>query len=462
MNNQITSRVTPTVVAVIAALGGLLFGYDTGVMSGALLFISPEFDMTAVQEGQVTSMLLVGAAIGALTAGRAADRWGRRTTLLIGGVIFVVGSIWCAFAGSVWGLAAARTFLGVAVGGVSIVSPMYIAEMVPPAIRGRMVSLNTLMIVIGQLVAYLVNSALAFTESWRMMLGLAAVPGVLLTIGMLFMPDSPAWLLARGRDKEALAVSARLGLDPADFNRPTHRLDEEALVEAGAGVVTDVRSEWAVLKSTRWIQLTVLLAMLMGLTQQITGVNAIVYFAPTMMNQVGISTQNSVYTAIVIGVVSVIACWVGLKVVDKIGRKRLLLIGLTGNTISLFILALVYSQAQGSVFYAGLSLFFMALFIAFQQAAVSPTTWLLISELVPASVRGIGMGIAGLSLWVTNWAVAQYFLPLVEWLTGPVAFAIFGVLGVVALSYTRVLVPETMGKSLSDVSVEMEQRFTRR
>ncbi|MFH0412269.1 sugar porter family MFS transporter [Corynebacterium sp. L4756] len=434
-------------VAAIAALGGLLFGYDTGVMSGALLFISPEFDMTAHQEGWVTSMLLVGAAVGALIAGRAADALGRRTTLLIGGAVFVLGSIWCALADSIFMLGAARTFLGVAVGGVSIVSPMYIAEMVPPAIRGRMVSLNTLMIVVGQLLAYLVNSALAPTGSWQWMLGLAAVPGAMLFVGMLFVPDSPVWLVSKGHVDAARRVAGQLGMG----------LDELAPPENSRGTAT----EFSVLKSTRWIRVTVLLAMLMGLTQQITGVNAVVYFAPTMMNQVGISTTNSVYTSIVIGVVSVLACWVGLKVVDRIGRKRLLMIGLAGNTVSLFILAVVYSFADGSFFFAMLSLFFMATFIAFQQAAVSPATWLLISELVPAQVRGLGMGIAGLSLWVTNWAVAQYFLPLVEWLTGPVAFAVFGVLGIVALGYTRALVPETMGKSLDEVGAEMRSRYDR-
>ena len=176
------------VVAGIAALGGLLFGYDTGVMSGALLFISPAFDMSAHQEGWVTSMLLVGAAVGALTAGRIADRFGRRFTLIAGGIIFVLGSIWCALSGSVGMLATARTFLGFAVGAVSIVSPMYIAEIVPAKVRGRMVSLNTLAIVVGQLMAYLVNSALASTGSWEWMLGLAAVPGLALALGMVLLP----------------------------------------------------------------------------------------------------------------------------------------------------------------------------------------------------------------------------------------------------------------------------------
>ncbi|OFT50746.1 MFS transporter [Corynebacterium sp. HMSC06D04] len=448
-DERVKNKTYVKVVAAVAALGGLLFGYDTGVMSGALLFIGPEFDMNANQEGWVTSMLLVGAAVGALIAGRVADAIGRRKTLILGGAVFVAGSVWCALAGSVVALAAARTFLGVAVGAVSIVSPMYISEISPARARGRLVSLNTLMIVVGQLVAYLVNSALAGTGSWRWMLGLAAVPGAMLAVGMIFLPDTPAWLLKKHRIDEAWKLAARVGISGTELGT------------AGAAGASGAakRGEWARLKEERWLQVTVLLAMLMGLTQQITGVNAIVYFAPTMMSQVGISTANAVYTSILIGTVSVVACWLGLKVVDRIGRKRLLSIGLTGNVISLVVLSIAYRFAEGSTPMALLSLAFMALFIAFQQAAVSPTTWLLISELVPPEVRGIGMGIAGLSLWVTNWAVAQFFLPMVEWLTGPVAFMIFAFLGFAAIAYTKLLVPETMGRSLEEVGDEMQERY---
>ncbi|WKS29996.1 sugar porter family MFS transporter [Corynebacterium pseudodiphtheriticum] len=447
-------------VAAFAAIGGLLFGYDTGVMSGALLYISPEFGMNAAEEGRVTAMLLVGAAIGALLGGRVADWWGRRMTLLVNGVIFCAGSIWCALAGSVAELATARTFLGVAVGAVSIVVPMYIAEKVPAAVRGRMVSLNTLMIVVGQLLAYLVNSLLALTGNWHLMLGMAAIPGAMLTAGMIFLSDTPVWLARKGRTDQAREVAARAGMSLEELSIvvEAEQLDDAGTAASGGAKTSE---EFQALKKMRWIRVTILIAMLIGVTQQITGVNAVIYFAPTMMSEVGISTTNAVYTSIVIGVVSVIACWVGLKIIDVVGRKRLLTWGLTGNIISLLVLALTYSLADGSFTWAMVSLGLMAVFIAFQQAAVSPTTWLLISEIVPVQARGLGMGIAGLALWVANWAVAQFFLPVTEILSGSGTFVAFSMLGVVALGFVRVFIPETMGRSLEEVGEVMEKRWAK-
>ncbi|MHA2789733.1 sugar porter family MFS transporter [Corynebacterium sp. S7] len=439
-------------VAAIAAFSGLLFGYDTGVMSGALLFISPEFGMSAGQEGFVTSMLLVGAAVGALVGSTVADKIGRRTTLIIGGIVFVIGSIWCAFSNSVEMLATARTFLGLAVGAVSIVAPMYISEMVPANVRGRMVSLNTLMIVVGQLLAYLVNSVLAPSGNWHLMLGLAAVPGVILAVGMYFLPDTPVWLARNGRIDEARSTAQRAGMDLGELTEITEKDAADRAAQQG---------QWKTLRENRWMRVAVLVAALLGVTQQITGVNAVVYFAPTMMNQVGLSTENSVYTSIIIGIVSVIACWVGLQLVDRIGRKKLLSIGLTGNIVFLFALAPVYGMAQGNTGLALLSLALMAGFIASQQAAVSPTTWLLISEIVPTRIRGLGMGLAGLALWVANWAVAQFFLPLVEALGATSTFVMFGVLGLVALGFVRAMVPETMGRSLEEVSHELEAKYSK-
>lgn len=437
-------------VAAIAAFGGLLFGYDTGVMSGALLFITPEFGMSPAQEGMVTAMLLVGAALGAVSGGAVADKLGRRVTLILGGVLFVAGSVWCALATSPEMLGTARAFLGVAVGAVSIVTPMYISEMVPAAVRGRLVSLNTLMIVVGQLLAYVVNSLLAPSGSWQLMLGAAAVPGAVLAVGMVFLPDTPVWLSRHGRISDARAVASRTGIDTDELAQATR---EDAEVRAAQ------QGQWRTLAGSRWMRMTVLVAALLGVTQQISGVNAIVYFAPTMMNNVGVSTQNSVYTSMVIGLVSVVACYIGLQLVDRIGRKRLLLGGLTLNVIFLVLLAVVYRAAEANTSLAMLALAFMALFIASQQAAVSPTTWLLISELVPPQIRGVGMGVAGLALWMANWAVAQFFLPLVDTVGATATFVMFAMCGVAAAGFVKVMVPETVGRTLDSVAGEMKQRF---
>lgn len=440
--NRETTTTRSIAVAIIAALGGLLFGYDTGVISGALLYIQRSFELTPGQESTVTAMLLVGAAIGAFLGGRVADSLGRRGTILLGAVGFIIGSIWCAFATSAFSLGAARTLLGVCIGGVSIVVPMYISEMAPPHVRGRLVSLNSLMIVIGQLVAFLTNSALASSGNWRLMLGLGAVPGIVLLIGMMVLPDTPAYLVRRGQEGKALAVLRQMQGDEAT-------LAEVAVGEASSSA--DQRAAERLAVKTPWVRRTVIIAMLIGVTQQVTGANAIMYFAPTMMNKVGLSTESSVYTSIIIGIASVISCAIGMSIIDRVGRRRMLIIGLVGCASSLLVLAPVYGLSSNSSTGAMMSLLLMTVFIVFQQAAVSVATWLLISEIIPTEARGLGMGLAGLALWVANWFVAQAFLPMVDAVGGAWSFFFFAITGAIALVFTIKAVPETSGKTLAEV-----------
>lgn len=440
--NRETTTTRSIAVAIIAALGGLLFGYDTGVISGALLYIQRSFELTPGQESTVTAMLLVGAAIGAFLGGRVADSMGRRGTILLGAVGFIIGSIWCAFATSAFSLGTARTLLGVCIGGVSIVVPMYISEMAPPHVRGRLVSLNSLMIVIGQLVAFLTNSALASSGNWRLMLGLGAVPGIVLLIGMLVLPDTPAYLVRRGQEGKALAVLRQMQGDEAT-------LAEVAVGEASSSA--DQRAAERLAVKTPWVRRTVIIAMLIGVTQQVTGANAIMYFAPTMMNKVGLSTESSVYTSIIIGIASVISCAIGMSIIDRVGRRRMLIIGLVGCASSLLVLAPVYGLSSNSSTGAMMSLLLMTVFIVFQQAAVSVATWLLISEIIPTEARGLGMGLAGLALWVANWFVAQAFLPMVDAVGGAWSFFFFAITGAIALVFTIKAVPETSGKTLAEV-----------
>lgn len=427
-------------VAAVAALGGLLFGYDTGVMSGALLYLRPDFGLDPMQEGFVTASLLLGAALGALAGGSVADLLGRRGTLILGGGGFVAGALWCSLTGGVGTMVAARFLLGLAVGAVSIVVPMYISEKAPPAVRGRLVSLNSLMIVIGQLLAYVVNAGLAHTGNWRLMLGLAAVPGVVLMLGMMVVPDTPVWYARRGRMEDARRVASRSGIT----------LEEAGVApgaeEAPAALPASTRAEWRFLVAHRWALAAVGVAVVIAIIQQVSGFNAIIYFAARMLEDAGVVTRDSIYLQIVIGVVSVASCAVGLAIVDRVGRTRLLLIGLVGNAVSLVVLSVTYPSAWAT------SLFFMAVFVAFQQSSVSVTTWLLISELVPVRVRGVGMGVAGLCLWLANWAVAQFFLPLVDAVGGRWTFFSFACLVVAAIVFVITVVPETAGKSLAEVS----------
>jgi len=448
-------------VSTIAALGGILFGYDTGVMSGALLFIKPTFDMSATQEGLITSILMVGAAVGALSGGRLADAIGRRWAVFWAGVLFIVASLACAFSGgasaavATVSLSISRFILGVAVGGASIIVPMYISEIAPRGVRGRLATLNSLMIVVGQLIAYGVNSALAPSENWRLMLGLGVVPAIVLAIGTYFLPDSPVYYLLHNKVDDAAAVLRHLrrGDDLAHVDE-----ELEALAQAVAAK-KDKKSEWSAL-GTPWIKMVMGIAIVVAMIQQVTGVNAIVYYAPTMLKNVGWTSQNAVFGSILIGVVSVVSCWIGLSIVDKVGRRPLLLGGLAGTSVSLLALTLVYWLAPTDELWAsGLMLGLMGLFMVFQQSAVSVATWLLVSELIPSAVRGIGMGIAGLALWLMNFVVAMCFPPLLEGIGGAWTFLVFAVLCVLAFSFVFKMIPETKNRSLPEIEEGFRLRF---
>lgn len=437
------------VVAAVAAVGGALFGYDTGVISGALLYVSNDFDLTVFEEGMVTSVLLIGAAVGALLGGRIADRTGRRLTLVLAGAVFIAATIGCAFAPDYAVLLLSRVVLGFAVGIASIIVPLYIAEMAPAEVRGRFVSLNSLMIVTGQLIAYLVNAWLAQYGAWRWMLGLAAVPAVILVVGMLLLPDTATWYRMRGRADDALQVLRR-----AYPEREAHR--ELRNIRQAQEQQSAERQGFAAFRQP-WVRRSVILAIGVAVLQQATGVNTIIYFAPTLLVDTGLPSSTAVVATIAVGAISVIATFVGLRLVDRIARRRLLIGGSIGGVASLVILGLTYPLTERGPGYSWLVLGVMVLFLAFQQSAVGTTTWLIISELVPSSVRGLGMGIAGLFMWLANWAVSLAFLPVVQAIGGSWTFIAFAGIGVLGILFVWRAVPETGGKSLTDIEHEMQE-----
>ena len=444
-------------ISLIATIGGLLFGYDTGVVNGALLYMGRDLRLTPADEGLITAALLLGAALGSLLAGRLADRIGRRHTLWVLACTFVAGAIACALAPDRSALAGFRFLLGLAVGGASVVVPTYLAELAPPEIRGRLVTQNELMIVSGQLLAFAVNAVIAHVwgEShvvWRWMLGVAAAPGIVLGVGAVFLPESPRWLIARARATEAEAVLGRL--------RPpgTAVLEARSIADlAAAEAASDIRG-WSALRIP-WVRAVLLVGI--GIVQQVTGVNSIMYYGTQILSRSGLGIQGALVANVLNGVVSVLATFIGIALVGRTGRRPMLVIGLIGTTSSLLLLGVVSLLFQPSPSLAYLVLGAMSLFLCFQQGFVSPVTWLLLSEIFPLKVRGLGMGAATLVLWSANFVVAFSFPQLVAGFGVSSTFFGFVAVGILAVAFSARYVPETGGRSLEAIEELLQGRYSR-
>jgi major inositol transporter-like SP family MFS transporter len=446
-------------ISLTATLGGLLFGYDTGVVNGALLYMGRDLRLTPADEGLITATLLLGAALGSLLAGRLADRIGRRHTMWLLGGIFVAGALACALAPDRTALAGFRFLLGLAVGGASVVVPTYLAELAPPEIRGRLVTQNELMIVSGQLLAFAVNAAIAHTwgEShavWRWMLGVAAAPGILLAAGSLLLPESPRWLIAKARPQDAEAVLGKL--------RPpgTAATEARAIADlAAAEAASDIRG-WSALRIP-WVRAVLLVGIGIGIVQQVTGVNSIMYYGTQILSRSGLGIEGALVANVLNGVVSVLATFIGIALVGRIGRRPMLVIGLIGTTSSLLLLGVVSLLFQPSPSLAYLVLGAMSLFLCFQQGFVSPVTWLLLSEIFPLKVRGLGMGAATLVLWGANFVVAFSFPQLVAGFGVSSTFFGFVVVGILAVAFSVRYVPETGGRSLEAIEELLHGRYAK-
>jgi sugar porter (SP) family MFS transporter len=433
----------------ITALGGLLFGYDTGVVSGALLFLKDDFGgLSSFDQELVTSLLLVGAAVGALFAGRIADRIGRRLTVLGTAVIFVVGVLLAAFAPAFPVLLAARVIIGLAVGAASMVVPLYIGEVAPPGIRGALVSMNQLAITSGILVSYLADYWLADTKSWRLMFGLAAVPAVLLFIGMLFQAESPHWLVMRGRDAEARRVLARL--------RAPDEIDPE-IAEVHRVTQLEALSTRDLLSAKLRPMLAV--GVLLAVFQQITGINTVIYYAPTLLKSAGFGTNGSLLANVVNGGVNVIMTIIAIRLLDRVGRRTLLLAGTVGMAVGMFVTAFSFmggEQLHGAR--AVTAVLGLLIYTGSFAIGLGPVFWLLISEIYPLTIRGAAMSVATIANWAANFVVTISFLSIKNAIGGMGVFLLFGALTLVALLYFWREVPETKGRSLQELEQELAGR----
>src|ERR687898_871989 len=443
------------VAAAITATGGLLFGYDTGVISGALLFIREDLGpLSDLVQGLIVSFLLVGAVVGALSGGALADRFGRRWTALLAAIIFAVGALVVALTPNVGILIFGRFVLGLGVGLASLVVPLYIAEIAPPDTRGALVSLNQLMITIGILVSYLVGVAFTPIEGWRWMFAVAIIPALVLGIGMFFLPETPRWLYENGFAERARAVLRRtLAGDDAEVEREIEEIEKIRRVEEEQEQVG-----YAELLQP-FLRPALIIGVGLAIFQQITGINTVIYYAPTTLEAAGFSPGGAIVaTSLGVGVVNVGFTILSLFLIDRLGRRPLLLIGVAGMVVSLFLLGLVFRLGADSPSLGVLATVCLALYIASFAISLGPVFWLMISEIYPLRIRGTAMSVASIANWGSNWLVALTFPVLLATFGGAGSFWLFAVLGIVAWFFVYFRVPETKGRSLEEIEASFRGR----
>ena len=424
-------------MAGVAALGGLLFGYDTSVISGAMLFLRTDFHLTDVQLEFAVGIALAGALLGAALAGYSADRWGRRVMLLGTGVGFGAFAVLSGLATGLVTFSIARFFVGVCIGMASLVTPLFLAEMSPAKIRGALVSLNQLAITIGISVAYFVDYELAASQNWRWMFITAIFPALILIIGMLFLPESPRWLARTGNHERALESFHRLG----------RGAEAEAELQDVERVLADEQEGFAMLLQPGF-RMAMFVGIGLAIFQQITGINTIIYYSPEILRMSGYpSAKAAILAAGIIGVVNVLITVVSIFLVDRLGRRFLLLLGTAGMGVALMIVGLAFHrEATGqAVFFAVIA------YIVFFAVGLGTVMWLVISEIYPTKIRGKAMSLATLSVWGANWVVAGTFLSLLHGVGPAGTFWIYAVICLVTFVFCYAFVPETKNKSLEDI-----------
>ena len=439
MSNKIDTKKNQLLIfSTAAALGGLLFGFDTGVISGAIHFIKIEFNLNAYQEGFAVSNLMVACVIGALLAGPIADWIGRKKVLILCAVLFTVSAILSALPRSFTELVIARFIGGMGVGMASVVSPMYIAEISPAKIRGRLVALNQLAIVVGILLSYFSNWVLVDTgiNNWRYMLVAEILPAITFLVGLFFIPESPRWLTKEGLEKEALDVlNVVAGAANAD-----HELQEvkKSLAEKRTSLKELLHPS---------LRRVLIVGILFSLFAHITGIDTIIYYGPIIFLESGFKTDSALLASVMIGITNLIFTFVGMAMVDKAGRKFLLLVGLAGMGISMM---LVGFCMQSDIISAKWTLLWIMTYIASFAMSIGVVIWVYLSEIYPTRVRGQALSVATMVLWLGNVILTQLFPVMMERFGGG-TFYIFSFICLLAFIFTWTMVKETKGVSLEEI-----------
>ncbi|MDR2396017.1 MAG: sugar porter family MFS transporter [Endomicrobium sp.] len=444
-------KINTTMIYIFCALGGLLFGYDTGIISGAILFIKQDMALNALQEGIVVSSILLGAMMGACIITPLSDKYGRRKMLLVCAFVFTSGAIFSAVSLNMFFLTVSRIFLGIAVGGASALVPLYISEMAPTNRRGSLATLNQLMITIGILSAYLVALFYAnIANGWRLMIGFAAIPAIVVFLGALFLPESPRWLFEKGRENQSIDVLKRLRINKdnqPDLDLVSKEMNEmkEAISQEKGGFKDLVQ---------KWVRPALVAAIGIAIFQQFIGINTVIYYAPTIFVNLNLGTSSAILSTVGIGILNVLVSMLALYIMDKIDRKKLLIFGSLGMFMSLIILS-IFTNIHASTNMLGyITLVSLCLYIFFFALTWGPISWVIIGEVFPLKVRGLGAGVTSLANWFSNLVVALIFPVLFEKFD-TYLFLAFACVAILSIFFVKRKVFETRGKSLEEIEIAL-------
>jgi MFS transporter, SP family, galactose:H+ symporter len=439
-----------------AALAGLLFGLDVGVISGALPFLKNEFKLSIGSEGAVVSALLWGAVIGTLISGMLSSHFGRRKTILISAVIFVVGSILCSISPSEHLLIGARLFLGVAVGVASFTAPLYISEISPRKVRGSLISMYQLMITIGIVLAFLSNTGLATYLTfggktgghWRLMLGVIAIPAAIMFVGVLFLPESPRWLFLKGLKDRAVAVFERMHLDEAEIAAEVKEIEDNLKVK---------QNGFEMFKTNPNFRRVIGLGVGLQLIQQLTGINVVMYFAPTIFKIAGFADTNAqMWGTVIVGIINVLATFIAIAFVDKLGRKPIMYAGFVTMGLAMITVGMLFNMGIEKHPELGyLAIFALLIFIIGFAMSAGPIIWVLCSEIYPLAGRDLGVTFSTATNWIANAIVGMTFLLLLAGLGNGNTFLLYGALNILFIIFFVIFVPETKGVSLEKIEANL-------
>jgi MFS transporter, SP family, arabinose:H+ symporter len=426
-------------VSIVAALGGLLFGFDTAIIAGATRFLKERFALSSFGEGLAVSIVLIGCMAGAAIAGSASDRLGRRRFMFISAVLFFISALGCAIPQNLAQFLVFRFIGGLAIGSASIVSPLYISEVAPPKIRGALVSVNQLAIVTGILLSYFVSWILigAGASNWRWMFATGAIPAVVFFAFVLGVPESPRWLVKQGREEEASSILVRL--NGAEIAAAEIKSIKETLSLEGGSLRELLQPG---------LRKALSIGIFLAVFQQITGINAVIYYAPRFFEAAGLGRSSAILQSALIGVVNVIFTLIAIALVDRLGRKPMLIAGSAGMGLSFILLGAAF---KFQLFSGGLVLLFTLLYIACFAMTLGPIVWVVIAEIFPTRIRGRAMAIATVALWLADFVVSLTFPIIADKLHESFAFWLYAGMCLINMIVIWIVLPETKGKSLEEI-----------